>query len=161
MSPGRTEEVAALQELIDETRRFFHQLRVAAQQVHGGSTMTAGLRGVLLDLFKNGDQTVPAMARARPVSRQHIQTLVDQLHRGGLLRLKNNPAHRRSKLISLTRAGHAAAEGMLKREAEVLGALDLPVSEDSIRSAAHVLRSARELLRGSAWERAIGDAGLG
>jgi hypothetical protein len=41
--------------------------------------MTAGKRGVLKGLDRLGPQTVPQMARARPVSRQHIQTLVNRL----------------------------------------------------------------------------------
>ena len=140
---------------LDEVRRAFHQLKHAAQDVHGGSEMTAGLRGVLFDLLVRGAQTVPVMARARPVSRQHIQTLVNHLRENGLVELEENLAHRRSKLVSLTPAGRAEAKRMRTREAEVLRTLPSIPSPDRLREAAQILREARELFRGDDWEKAI------
>ena len=54
-----------------------------------------------------GPQTVPTMARARNVSRQHVQKSVDGLAAGGLVSLRDNPAHRRSPIVELSDAGKA------------------------------------------------------
>jgi MarR family len=61
--------------------------------------------GVLRGLRRHSAQTVPNMARMRPVSRQHIQELVNRLHATGLVEFEENPAHRRSHLVRLTLNG--------------------------------------------------------
>ena len=64
----------------------------------------AGRWGVLRDI-NNEAQTVPSLARARNVSRQHIQKVVDTLVEDGLATLVENPSHKRSKLVTATKAG--------------------------------------------------------
>jgi len=57
--------------------------------------LSAARRGVLRSLARLGPQTVPQMAGARPVSRQHIQTIVNALAADGLVETIDNPAHKR------------------------------------------------------------------
>jgi DNA-binding MarR family transcriptional regulator len=137
---------AALEEVIDETTGLFHLLHAVAAQLHGGGEPTAGRRGILRGLDRLGPQTVPQMARARPVSRQYIQMLVNELAADGLVELYDNPAHRRSRLARLTAAGRDALAAMYRREAELYTTLDLPVSEAEFRDAAATLRRVREAL---------------
>lgn len=138
--------VGAVESLVDETRLLFHRLKLAAEQLHGAAQITAGMRGVLFGLDRSGPQTVPQMARARPVSRQHIQMLVNPLVARGCVELIDNPAHKRSKLVRLTPAGRRLVERMRRREATVLRALGKGISEKQFRSAAAVLRAVREAL---------------
>ena len=79
--PSRRDDgkAAALAVLFDAAVALFHRLRATAGEVHGQGEPTAGRRGVLRDLSRLGPQTVPQMARRRPVSRQHIQLLVNGL----------------------------------------------------------------------------------
>src|SRR5436190_234471 len=93
---------SSLGALIDETVALFHRLRAAAAAIHGEGELSAARRGVLRSLARAGAQTVPQIAAARPVSRQHIQTVVDALVADRLVETTDNPAHRRSVLVRLT-----------------------------------------------------------
>jgi DNA-binding MarR family transcriptional regulator len=150
--------VEAVESLIDETRRLFHRMKLAAEQLHGAEEITAGMRGVLFGLDRSGPRTVPQMARARPVSRQHIQMLVNPLVDRRLVELVDNPAHKRSKLVRLTPKGRRLVDRMRKRESKVLGALGKGMSDRQLRSAAAVLRSLHETLAGDEWQRVVDRA---
>ena len=79
--------------MINETVSLFHRLRVVADQIQHRGEMTGALRSILRSLDKLGEQTVPQMARARAVSRQHVQALVNQLVGERLVEFIANPAH--------------------------------------------------------------------
>jgi DNA-binding MarR family transcriptional regulator len=139
-------QYAAMQEVFDQTVSLFHLLRALAAQLHGQGEMTAGRRGILRGLDRLGPQTVPQMARARPVSRQHIQLEVNQLEADGLVELIENVAHKRSRLVRLAPQGKAQLEAMERREAELYAQWGLPIPEEELRAAAAVLRALRETL---------------
>ena len=144
-------KIAALEDLADETRALFHRLQLAVEQIHGRESLSGGLRGVLLDLDRKSPQTVPQLAGARSVSRQHIQTLVNRLSGDGLVELVPNPAHKRSSLLRLTREGKRTLGAIERREQEVLVGLRIPVSKKELKSAAGTLRSVREFLESEKW----------
>jgi len=150
-----TGQVEALDSIFNEAVALFHRMRVAAEEVHRQGEMSAGRRGVLRGLDRLGPQTVPQMARARPVSRQHVQMLVNQLARDGLVEYIENPAHKRSHLVRLTQQGKELVESMVRRELRVLGQLSIQTSEKDLTAAADVLRSVRALLQSHEWKRAL------
>jgi len=139
--------------LTAETARLFHRLKVVAEEVHYQGEITAGRRGVLRGLYRAGPQTVPQMARARSVSRQHIQTSVNVLAEDGLLEQVKNPAHKRSFLIKLTTKGKDLVETMNRREEHVFNRLTIPISKKRLQDAADVLRMVRSLFehQGRRW----------
>jgi DNA-binding MarR family transcriptional regulator len=139
-------QYAAMQEVFDQTVGLFHLLRALAAQIHGQGEMTAGRRGILRGLDRLGPQTVPQMARARPVSRQHIQMEVNQLEADGLVELIENVAHRRSRLVRLTPQGKVYLEEMYRREAKWYGELSLAIPAESLRATAETLRALRTTL---------------
>ena len=100
----------ALGRVIDETRAFFHCLRLAAEQLHAADRLPACERAVLVELATQGPRTVPEMARARPVSQQHIQTLVNALLRRALVTLAENPPHQLFKARRADAQGEDAGE---------------------------------------------------
>jgi DNA-binding MarR family transcriptional regulator len=142
----------ALTSVVDETRLLFHRLKLTAEELHRQGEMTAGRRGVLQSLSRQGPQTVPQLARARPVSRQHIQQLVDPLAAEGLVELVDNPKHRRSKLVKLTAAGRRAVVAIERRERPVLEALAERLGVDELEQTAAVLAKLRQLLADSGVE---------
>ncbi len=83
----------------------FHQLRASGQEIGAVSAQGGGTWGVLRSLSREGPQSVPQLARARPVARQYMQKIVNQLLDEGLVALRDNPAHQRSKLVALTDEG--------------------------------------------------------
>jgi DNA-binding MarR family transcriptional regulator len=147
--------VEAVESLIDETRMLFHRMKLASEQLHGAEQITAGMRGVLFGLDRSGPQTVPQMAKARPVSRQHIQMLVNPLAERRYVELVDNPAHKRSKLVRLTAKGQRLVDRMRRRESRVLGALGTGMTERQLSSAAAVMRSLRVTLASDEWQRLV------
>ncbi|MGH9937523.1 MAG: MarR family winged helix-turn-helix transcriptional regulator [Blastocatellia bacterium] len=141
--------------LINETVLLFHRLRIVADQVHHQGEMTGPLRGLLRGLDKLGEQTVPQMARARAVSRQHIQALINQLVEEGLVELIANPAHKRSPLARLTALGKKTVNAMNREEAKLLGKADLGVTDKDLREAAETLRTVRAYFESERWKRLL------
>ncbi len=143
---------SALASLIGEVVALFHRLRIVSEQIHQRGEMTSGKRGVLGSLDRFGPQTVPAIARARPVSRQYIQTLVNQLGNEGLVEFVENPAHKRSHLVRLTPKGKELLDSMIQRETELLSRLELDIPEKALRDGARVLKAVRELFECKQWK---------
>ena len=143
--------------LIDETVLLFRRLRGVAAEVHGRGALTAGRRHLLKDLARHGPRTVPQLARAGSVTRQHVQALVNPLVERGHLELTDNPAHKRSPLVRLTASGRGSVEEMNRREMGLWKGLELGVSAAELRTAATALRAVRYALDGEEGNRAVTD----
>lgn len=154
-SASNTPDASGLGALFDEAVALFHRLKAVAEEVYRKEELSAARRGVLRDLHRNGPQTVPQMARSRPVSRQHIQTLVDSLREQGYVESTPNPAHKRSHLLQLTSAGEDLVRLMARREARLLADLPIPVSPRELTLSRDVLRKVREFFEGSEWQEIV------
>jgi DNA-binding MarR family transcriptional regulator len=113
----------AMQGLMLETIAAFFLLRAVGKRIGAVTAADGGYWGMLRSLKLEGAQTVPQIARSRPVSRQHIQKLANEMITDGVIELINNPAHQRSKLLQLTAKGEAVFQEISDRiaqEAEVL-----------------------------------------
>jgi DNA-binding MarR family transcriptional regulator len=149
--------LAALLSLFDETAALFHRLRKLAEEVHGEGDSSAGRRSILRGLDRLGPQTVPQLARARTVSRQRIQVLVNAMLEDGLLAADPNPAHRKSPLLRLTSLGRRCLKGMQEREAELLANAPTGIPPRDIERAAETLRKLRAFLERADWRRDAGN----
>ena len=138
----------ALEELINELRLSLHRITQVSEALHADEPISLGLRAVLEFLLHNGDSAVPTIARSRYVSRQLIQTLVNGLLEQELVELIDNPTHRRSQLIALTRRGDAMIRRMRRKEHELFASLRSEVSEARISAATRTLRAIRSELQG-------------
>ncbi|MCP4896624.1 MAG: MarR family transcriptional regulator [bacterium] len=134
-----------------EVALLYFRMKVAAQQYLGQGRHSTGRRGLLKSLGEEGPQTVPQMARVRAVSRQHIQTVVNELRRDGLAKTKDNPKHRRSKLVTLTSAGHEFLETLHEREGELMSFLGEGISQQDFKQATSLVRLVRERLESEEW----------
>jgi DNA-binding MarR family transcriptional regulator len=132
--------------LFNEARLLFHTLKRWVEAIHPESEVTTSMRAVLELLLVDGPATVPAMARARSVSRQHIQQQVDALLDQGLIERRENPAHRRSPLIVLSDRGRALIQTLRSEELHALSRLQSGVSDSAITEAAQVLAAWRTVL---------------
>jgi DNA-binding MarR family transcriptional regulator len=141
-----------LESVFGETVSLFPRLRAVAEQVHPQGDLTAGKLGVLRGLDLAGPQTVPQMARARPVSRQYIQALVDQLTDEGHVELIDNPSHRRSRLVRLTPQGKAFVDAAMRRQAKIFSRLKTGIPEKDLRTAASVLSAVRAFFESNQWK---------
>ena len=146
---------SAFNVLINETSLFFHRLKIVAEEVHHQGEMSGGLRSLLRSLDKQGAQTVPQMARGRSVSRQNIQTLVNQLVDAGYIELVENPAHKRSLFVRLTPQGKKTVDAMNRREHKLVSKSGVGVSDKKMREAAETLRGVRAFFESEQWQRML------
>jgi len=140
------DDTEKLYALIVEIRSNFNRLKRLADELHKDLAITAPMRAIMEYVAEHGEQPVPAIARAKGVSRQHIQVNVDALQNGGLVELRDNPAHRRSSLVALSREGHAAFAEIRRSEALVLEKLAEGLDAKDVAAALRVLRSLRKRL---------------
>ena len=65
----------------------------------GATTSQGGAWGLMKSLQQDGPQTIPGLARSRPVSRQHIRQLAQTLISQEWIESMPNPDHKRVYLI--------------------------------------------------------------
>lgn len=135
-----------------EVALLFLRMRTAATQYLGQGRHSTGRRSILKSLAE-GPQTVPAMARRRSVSRQHIQKLVDALRADGLVRIRPHPTDGRSRLVVLAPKGAVFVEELRAREVELFAELTEGLSLERLEQATEVVQEVRSRLEGTRWER--------
>jgi DNA-binding MarR family transcriptional regulator len=148
---GQSRQAAMVMDVMEEAVALFFRLRAVLDDIHGHSEISGSMRGVLRDLKANGPLTVPQMARRRPVSRQHIQAIVNELLSAGLVELAENPRHKRSRIVQLTPSGEQAMEEIVARERAVLNEIDLPVDDTQLLHAQDVMRRLRLMMEDHEW----------
>ena len=104
-----------------------------------GEHITMGIRAVLEVLSDGGPQPVPAIGRALSMPRQVVQRLCDQALELGLVAGAPNPAHRRSRLITLTERGRVAFDQLHAAELRNLGEIAADLAPDDVAAAIRVL----------------------
>lgn len=132
-----------LEALLNEVRLLYQSMVQLGEHIHEDTNLSMGMRAVLEYLAREGDATVPQIARARRVTRQRIQSLVDGLLGMSLVERRDNPQSRRSPLVTLTPAGRRTIEQMRRREGRFIST---DVSERNLLKTATVLREVRESL---------------
>lgn len=132
--------------LFDEVRALYHVLSAVAGDLHQNLGVTVAMRAVLELLEVEGPSTVPDMARRRRVSRQRVQALVDQLKRRGLVVARDNPAHKRSAMITLSPAGRSLIRDMRRRELDHLKERGIDLDAPRLRAAWRTLAELRRRL---------------
>jgi len=129
----------AMVELIVAVAETFFKLRAAGRRAGAVTAWGGGSWGLMRSLAQGGPQTVPQLARARPVARQRIQRLVDELAAAGLVELADNPHHRRSRLVRLTPRGAARHAEVTRRVREAAGRLAAGLQPAELEAARRVL----------------------
>jgi DNA-binding MarR family transcriptional regulator len=136
---SRTEAGAALMDVIWMAVQTGFKVRAFGRRT-GFVSERGGVWGVLRSLRLEGPQTVPALARSRPVSRQHVQTLADAMAADGLVALKPNPAHKRSQLVTLTAKGEQVYEALTKKLAAISDDLAADMDAKKVVATADTLK---------------------
>jgi DNA-binding MarR family transcriptional regulator len=132
--------------LTAEIRAAFHDLSSLADNLHAGEGVTASMRAVMEFIAENDAHTVPAIARAKSVSRQHIQQLADALVSAGQCEYLPNPAHKRSPLLALTEKGRGTFARMRERERETVAARAASLDPKALFVAAETIAQLRTAL---------------
>lgn len=115
------------------------KLRAVGKKMDAVTAWGGGTWGLMRSLVLDGPMTVPEIARTRPVARQHIQKLVNALAADGFVELVDNPAHKRSRLVRITRKGRAHYEGVSRRISRMTQDLASGMAVSDLRQAARVV----------------------
>ena len=139
---------AAIADLMLEVAQFFFRLRAMGQRAGLITSWGGGAFGFLRSLALTGPLTVPQIAKMRPTSRQRMQRLADELAAEGLVAFIDNPRHRRSRLVRLTRKGEARYRAMSARLLAIAATMGEGSSEADIRRTAEIVRRLSEEAKG-------------
>lgn len=145
---ARVRKMQALGRVIDEASRVHFRLGALAERIHHDGQSSSGRRAVLRNIIELGPLSVPELARMRPVSRQFIQTLVNQMVADGWVTLEPNPAHRRSRLVTPTTYGHRVFSEMAAKEAPAAEWLLEGFALEKLEEAASFLDAFRQRVDG-------------
>lgn len=141
-----TARAEQMYELVWRTRRLFQQLRASGDELLQGTGINASQRAVLEFLNLKQSQTVSNMAREKNVSRQHIQTVVNDLLALGFVEAKENPAHKRSPLILLTTDGKKLFRKITQKESRLLEVLAKEFNEKNVATTIDTLMALENCL---------------
>lgn len=139
---GRRAEATA--ELMLEVAQCFFRIRAIGQKTGLITTWGGGAFGLMRSLALLGPLTVPQIAQMRPTSRQRMQRLADELAADGLVRFVDNPKHRRSKLVELTRKGETRFREMDARFLAIASTVGVSLGDADIRRATEIVRQLSE-----------------
>ena len=132
-SPIVDSKAEAIAELMLEVAQCFFRLRAVGQKTGLITGWGGGAFGFMRSLALFGPLTVPQIAQMRPTSRQRMQRLADELATEGLVEFIDNPKHRRSMLVQLTRKGDARYRELNARFLTIASTMGGNLSEEDIR----------------------------
>lgn len=141
---GKTE---AITELMLEVAQCFFRIRALGQKTGLITSWGGGAFGFMRSLALLGPLTVPQIAQMRPTSRQRMQRLADELAADGLVQFIDNPKHRRSKLVQLTRRGDAHYRELNARFLVSASTMGVSLGEPEIRKSTGIVRQLSDDLR--------------
>jgi DNA-binding MarR family transcriptional regulator len=130
----------ATAELMLEVAQCFFRIRALGQKTGLITSWGGGAFGFMRSLALLGPLTVPQIAQMRPTSRQRMQRLADELAAEGLVQFIDNPKHRRSKLVRLTRQGDARYRELTSRFLAIASTMGVGLSEADVRRATAIVR---------------------
>jgi DNA-binding MarR family transcriptional regulator len=146
-NPYLARDAAEVGKLVVETFRLNGQLLAAGDRLVKPLKLTSALWQVLGALRESETPlTVSQIARAMGLQRQSVQRNVDILKDQGLVKLVNNPNHRRAKLVMATADGRKATAAALRRQVEWAKSVIETVGMPEIQLATQTLAKLRQCL---------------
>ncbi|MER8438312.1 MarR family transcriptional regulator [Mesorhizobium sp. M1312] len=130
----------AITELMLEVAQCFFRIRALGQKTGLITSWGGGAFGFMRSLALLGPLTVPQVAQMRPTSRQRMQRLADELAAEGLVEFIDNPKHRRSKLVQLTRKGAARYDELNAQLIAIASTMGVALGEADIRKTVEIVR---------------------
>ncbi len=109
-------------------------------------------RALLEFLHRQQPQTVPQIAREKSVSRQHIQSVANELLSLELIDSTRNPDHKRSHHLMLTAKGKSLFESIRKQETVLIKHMEQVLSQQDLTTTLETLRSIDGYLSSDKWK---------
>lgn len=133
MPPRTSQGRGELTELVLKVFRLNGRLLDVADQITLGTGLTAA-RWQVLGAVLPAPLSVAEVARNMGLTRQSVQRLADVLVEEGLCEYRDNPAHRRAKLLAPTALGWQAIERVHPIQVAWARRVTAAVGEDALRS---------------------------
>ena len=137
--PGRK-----LHDLFREVFKLHSTLSMVMDGVHEQAGLSTAQHRIMQTLRKMDSATVPDMAFRLDVSRQFVQTVCNRLASMELIEFRDNPRHKRSKMVSLTDKGYAAYGTARRKEDEIIGQALADIDTAAATQASKLLKDIRK-----------------
>ena len=140
---------AAFTQLLLETFKLNGRLLLAGDHLVHHLNLTSARWQVVgaIDLA-DVPLTVAQIARNMGLQRQSVQRLINVLNTDGLVRLIENPDHKKAKLVQLTERGQATLEKVKRVQVEWANHVSSGMRERDVKEAVVVLREFSKRLKG-------------
>lgn len=138
MSEKRTDDAYQITWLV---RRLFRAMGQAANNYLEKLGITAAERAVMEFLVRDSRMTVPEIARAYDVSRQHIQASVNTLLDKRLVAYEDNPGHKRSPFVVLSKRGRNLFAKITRKDREFITLIFSGISKADQKTTRQTLQS--------------------
>jgi DNA-binding MarR family transcriptional regulator len=143
---GKRPSALAIDLLIREILFSFFRLNATGERLFASIGQTPGKVSLMRSLMEQGPQSVSQIARARPVARQAVQRMADELAEQALVEFVENPTHRRAKLARLTAKGKKLMDEAMGAELQWAGRMARNFSEREVEIAREVIRRLTAIL---------------
>lgn len=130
-------------EIVWLVRRLFRAFAQKSEEMLRERDISAADRAVMEFLYPDQALSVPEIARMYQVSRQHVQVTINSLVDKDLIAASENPRHKRSPLMVLTKHGRELFASVLREDKR---AVDDLFSNVSSKDAGTTRRTLRALL---------------
>ena len=145
LATGNTKN-AALQTVVARITTCQQSLQRQGMNLGSVSKKGNAFWGVLRLIHQHGPMTVPQLAQHRKVSRQRIQVMTDEYVNEGYLTLTENPSHKRSKLVTLTKLGQREFTNLSEIIFSQIEKTAHEFKKEELQTAARVLEKLQNLL---------------
>ncbi|MEH6345790.1 MAG: MarR family winged helix-turn-helix transcriptional regulator [Bermanella sp.] len=145
LATGNTQS-AALQTVVARITTCQQSLQRQGMNLGSVSKKGNAFWGVLRLINQHGSMTVPQIAQHRKVSRQRIQVMIDEYVNEGYLILTENPSHKRSKLVALTKLGQREFTSLSDIIFSQIEKTAHEFKKEELQTAARVLEKLQNLL---------------
>jgi DNA-binding MarR family transcriptional regulator len=146
----RTRSGVAVSELIVTVFRLNGRLLAAGDRLVASLGLTSARWQVLGAIALSPTlEPVARLARNMGLNRQGVQRIVGELVAEGFVELKDNPHHRRAKLVVMTANGRQAYAAAQRAQAPWVNMLGEDLDRKSIEEAGRILEALRQRLERS------------
>jgi DNA-binding MarR family transcriptional regulator len=136
-----------LTELVLEIFRLNGLLIAAGDALVAGTGLTSARWQVVGAIaLQQGQAPVAHIANAMGLTRQSVQRIADELEKSGIVEFRDNPHHKRAKLVTLTAKGHALNEAAMDLQKPWAAALAAGIDHAALQAALAALTELRTRL---------------
>src|SRR5258708_26543569 len=136
-----------LTDLVLEIFRLNGLLISAGDALVAGTGLTSARWQVVGAIaLQQGRAPVAHIANAMGLTRQSVQRIADELEKAGIVEFRDNPHHKRAKLVTLTAKGRALFDAAMRLQKPWATALAAGIDGAALQTAPSVLAQLRARL---------------